>query len=85
MRLASRPDPAPLETDDVRIVAGGTALWAAAFVVLVVLDVAGANVHGWWIAMCGYGTLLGLVGVKYCQRRRTAGSRAAAGAVEPLD
>jgi hypothetical protein len=70
--LAQRPDPAPLETDDVRLVAAGTALWAVALVVLLLLRVAGAGVHDWWLVMCGAGALLGLVGVRYCQRRRAA-------------
>jgi polyferredoxin len=73
--LALRPDPPPLETDDVKIVAGGTALWAVALVVLVVLRLAGTDVHGWWITMCAAGAALGLVGVRYCQRRRDAIAR----------
>ena len=67
-----RPDPPPLETDDVRIVAAGTAVWAVAFVVLVVLRLADEDIHGWWLWMCGSGALLGLVGVRYCVRRRNA-------------
>jgi hypothetical protein len=65
-----RPDPPPLETDDVRIVAGGTALWALALVALAVLRLAGVDVHGWWLAMCAAGAVLGLVGVRYCARRQ---------------
>lgn len=72
MTTARRPDPEPLETDDVKIVAGGTALWAVALVVLVVARLAGADVQGWWIAMCACGAALGLLGVRYCQRRRDA-------------
>jgi hypothetical protein len=75
MSRARRPDPPPLETDDVKIVAGGTAAWGLALVVLLVARVAGADVHGWWIAMCAAGALLGLVGVRYCQRRRDAIAR----------
>jgi hypothetical protein len=73
--LAQRPDPAPLETDDVRIVAAGTALWALALVVLLALKAAGTDVHGWWLVMAAEGALLGLVGVRYCQRRRDAIAR----------
>lgn len=65
-----RPDPAPLETDDVRIVAAGTAAWVVALVVLLVLRAAGADVHSWWLWMCGAGAALGLAGVRYCARRR---------------
>lgn len=72
-RAARRPDPPPLETDDVRTVALGTAAWAVALVVLVVLRVSDAvRVEGWWIGMCAWGAGLGLVGVRYCQRRRAA-------------
>ena len=67
-----RPDPPPLETDDVKIVAAGTAVWAIALVVLLVLRLAGTDVRTWWIQMCAAGALLGLVGVRYCVRRRNA-------------
>jgi hypothetical protein len=74
--LAQRPDPPPLETDDVKIVVAGTVLWLAALAVLLVLRVAGAaEVHDWWLVMCGGGAALGLVGVRYCQRRREARAR----------
>jgi hypothetical protein len=75
MSRPRRPDPPPLETDDVRIVAGGTAAWALAAVVLVIARLAGAGVHDWWIAMCVAGAVLGLAGVRYCQRRRDAIAR----------
>ena len=65
-----RPDPPPLETDDVKIIAAGTAVWAIAFVVLLVLKAAGTDIRGWWLWMCASGALLGLVGVRYCARRR---------------
>jgi hypothetical protein len=70
--LAQRPDPAPLETDDVLVVAVGTALWALALVLLLLLRATGADVHDWWLVMCAAGALLGLLGVTYCRRRRAA-------------
>ena len=73
--LAQRPDPPPLETDDVTLVAAGTGLWLVALVVLLVLKAAGNHVRGWWLVMCAEGALLGLVGVRYCWRRRAALSR----------
>ncbi|MCU1674226.1 MAG: hypothetical protein JWN77_2339 [Frankiales bacterium] len=73
--MERRPDPEPLETDDVRIVAGGTALWGIALLVLAVARLAGADVRMWWIGMCAYGLALGLLGVRYCQRRRDAIAR----------
>lgn len=78
----SRPDPDPLETDDVKIVLVGTALWSVALVVLLVLLVADVTeVRGWWLGMCGYGIALGLYGVRYCRKRqnRLARDKAAPG------
>ncbi|HVE74538.1 MAG TPA: DUF2530 domain-containing protein [Mycobacteriales bacterium] len=66
-----RPDPPPLEHDDVRVVTIGTLLWAAALTVLVLLKILGVGgVRDWWLAMCASGVLLGLIGVVYCRRRR---------------
>jgi Protein of unknown function (DUF2530) len=68
-----RPDPPEWVTNDVPVVAAGTALWAVALLVLGVLRLAGvADVHGWWLAMCGCGIALGLVGVRLCLRRQAA-------------
>jgi len=66
------PDPEPLELDDTRVVLAGTVLWAVALVVLAVADVAGARVPGWWAQMCGVGIVLGLLGLRFIARRRTA-------------
>ena len=72
-RAARRPDPPPLETDDVRTVAVGTSLWAAGFVVLAVLKATDATrVETWWLLMCVCGVVLGAVGTRYCQKRRAA-------------
>ncbi len=85
-RAARRPDPPPLETDDVRTVAVGTAAWGAGLVVLVVLRLTEAvRVEGWWIVMSAYGLGLGQVGVRYCQRRRTAIERDKARGVARTD
>jgi hypothetical protein len=65
-----RPDPEPLETNDVAIITTGTLLWAVALVVLLVLKAAGTTVHGWWLEMCAAGAVLGCYGVYYCRRRR---------------
>lgn len=72
-RRVHRPDPPPLETDDVTVVALGTALWAAGLVVLAVLRITdAAEVQDWWFVMCAYGLALGLYGVHYCRRRHAA-------------
>lgn len=84
-RPPRRPDPPPLESDDVRVVGIGTAVWGLLFLGLLPfrarLDAAG---HGWWIWTCLVGTVLGLVGLGYCRRRRTAPGRAAETTEPPL-
>ncbi len=77
--VARRPDPPEWQTNDVPVVLAGTGLWAVALVVLLVLRATGRDVHDWWLAMCGCGIALGLVGVRYVQgrqRRRDAGAAA---------
>lgn len=74
--MERRPDPDPLETNDVAIVTAGTVLWALGLVVLLVLKAAGTDVRDWWWQMCLAGTLLGLLGVRYCRRRRDSLSSA---------
>ena len=72
-RPVRRPDPPPLESDDVRAVAVGTAAWVVGLVVLVVLQVTDTTrVETWWLVMCGYGIVLGVVGVAYCRKRHVA-------------
>ena len=78
-RRAQRPDPAPLETNDVRVVLIGTVGWVLALAVLAVLRLAGiGDVPAWWLVMCVAGIGLGLFGLRYCQRRRAAIARDAA-------
>ena len=77
--MSTHPDPAPLETDDVRIVLVGTVAWAVALVVLLALRVLdAAEVRDWWLGMCAYGIALGLFGARYCRRRHEAIARDAA-------
>lgn len=72
-RRIARPDPPPLETDDVKVVAAGTAVWGLGLLGLLVLAVTdAAEVSGWWLGMCAYGIALGLFGMRYSQRRRDA-------------
>ena len=72
-RRKPRPDPPPLETDDVKVVAVITAGWVIGLVVLVVLRLTdAAQVRDWWMAMCGYGIALGLFGMRYCRKRHQA-------------
>ncbi len=75
-RAASRPEPLPLETNDVPTVLLGTVAWAVALLVLLVLLVVDVTeVRGWWLGMCGYGIALGLVGTRTCQRRQAVLAR----------
>ena len=69
------PDPEPLELDDTRVVLVGTVLWALGLVVLVVADLAGARVPGWWLQMCLAGIALGLLGLRAVARRKAARRR----------
>ena len=78
-RAARRPDPEPLQTNDERVVALGTAAWAVALLVLLLLRLTDVTeVPTWWLGMCGYGIVLGLFGQRYCRKRREAIARDAA-------
>jgi O-antigen/teichoic acid export membrane protein len=70
-----RPDPEPLETDDVRVVAIGTAIWVLALIATLVFHDRLAD-HGngdWaWIALAG--AFLGLLGLRYVRRRHRNGT-----------
>ena len=66
-----RPDPEPLETNDVAIVTVGTVLWGVALLASLVFHdrLADGGNEGWiWIFLAG--TFLGLIGVRYVRRRR---------------
>jgi uncharacterized protein DUF2530 len=62
VRAPIRPSPPPLQVDTVRVVQAGTALWAVALVVLVVLGDRVDRVWTWTcvaaIALAGLGLLL---------------------------
>ena len=66
-----RPDPEPLEVDDVALVAAGSVAWTVGLVVLLVLE-ATRGVPDWWWQMCAAGAALGLLGVRYCRNRKKA-------------
>jgi hypothetical protein len=73
MPTPRRPDPEPLETNDVAIVTVGTVLWAIALVASLVLHdrLADSGNEAWtWVFLAG--TFLGLIGIRYVRRRRVA-------------
>jgi uncharacterized membrane protein len=68
-----RPDPEPLETDDVKVVLVGTIAWFVALVLALVFHarLSEAGNESWvWTLLAG--CFLGLVGVRYVLRRRAA-------------
>jgi hypothetical protein len=58
--VPSRPSPPPLQVDTVRVVQAGTALWAAALVVLLFL---GDRVDRVWTWTCVAAVVLALLGL----------------------
>lgn len=72
MTRPSRPTPAPVEVDDVKIIAACTGLWLIALVVLLVgfRDALDRRGQGWviWAGVAGF--VLGVLGVAYCARRK---------------
>ena len=75
-----RPAPEPMETDEVRVVAVGTALFAIGLVIAVVLhDRLEDDGRGDWVWIMVCGVLLGLVGIRTVRRRRAASTRDATG------
>lgn len=66
-----RPAPEPMETDEVRVVAAGTVLFAIGLVLTVVLH--GRledDGRGDWVWIMACGVLLGLIGLRTVRRRR---------------
>ena len=67
-----RPDPPPLETDDRKAVLVGMALWAVAFVVLLVFFRDDLRRHHttFWLWACLAGIAFGGYGLWFISRRR---------------
>jgi hypothetical protein len=60
-----------METDDVRIVALGTALWVIALVATIVFhDRLAEHDNGDWVWVALAGVFLGLIGLRHVRRRR---------------
>jgi Protein of unknown function (DUF2530) len=78
MAKPSREVPPALEGNDQLITAAGTAAWAVALIVLVIMrhDIP-ASSH-WWIWTCAVGVGLGVFGLAYIPRMKRSRARAAA-------
>lgn len=59
----------PLDVDGVSAMTIGTALWAAAFIVLLITGVRFGDSSGWWLWVCAAGFGIGLIGIAYTRRR----------------
>ncbi|KAB2342054.1 DUF2530 domain-containing protein [Actinomadura rudentiformis] len=70
MTRARRPDPPPLETNDVRIAQAGTVAWVIA---LIVLLITGAD--RWWLWVCVTGIAIGLFAIWYVPRLQSGRAR----------
>jgi RsiW-degrading membrane proteinase PrsW (M82 family) len=70
-RQSRRPDPEPLDTDDVLVVRIGIGLWALAFVVLALFFRDDLRRHHatWWLWTCLVGIGLGLWATVLIKRR----------------
>src|SRR3954471_16871832 len=66
MARSRRPDPPPLETNDVRAAAVGAAAWTVALIVLLLIGLPEAD--RWWLWVCVTGIAIGLFGIWYIPR-----------------
>jgi len=68
-----RPDPEPVETDDVAIVTLGTVLWVVALVAALLLgDRLDDQGRDSWVWVAAAGLFLGLIGLRHVRRRRSS-------------
>jgi len=68
-----RPAPEPIATDEVRVVAVGTALFAIGLVLTLIFhDRLEDGGRGDWVWIMACGVLLGLIGLRTVRRRRDA-------------
>jgi hypothetical protein len=72
-----RPAPPPLEANDQLVTAVGTAAWAVALVVLLILREQIPADERWWIWVCVAGLVMGLFGLWYVPRLKRSRARAA--------
>jgi hypothetical protein len=83
-RRQHRPDPGPVETDDVVIMRSGPPPGPTGLLVLLGLRLTGTTeVRDWWLGMCGYGIALGAVRHALRPPRHLAIARDAALGIPP--
>jgi hypothetical protein len=81
MARPRRPEPAPLQTNDVLGIAMGTVAWAVALVALLLYGLPARD--QWWLWVCVAGMGLGLFGVWYTPRIHRSRAAQAARHAEP--
>jgi hypothetical protein len=72
------PPPPPLEANDKLVTVAGTAAWAVALAVLLVLRDQIPAGQRWWIWTCATGLAMGLFALWYVPRFKRARARSAA-------
>ncbi len=77
MSSTRRPAPPPLEANDRLVTAVGTAAWAVALIVVLVLRDSLPAGERWWLWTCVAGLCLGIFGLWYVPRMKRARARAA--------
>jgi hypothetical protein len=73
-----REPPPPLEANDQLVTVTGTAGWALALIVLLIIRGSLPADARWWIWTCATGLVMGLFGLWYVPRFKRARARAAA-------
>jgi Protein of unknown function (DUF2530) len=73
-----REPPPPLEANDQLVTVTGTAGWALALIVLLIIRGSLPSDARWWIWTCAAGLVMGLFGLWYVPRFKRARARAAA-------
>lgn len=66
MARPRQPEPQPLQTNDTIVAAGGTAAWALALVVLLIVGL--PSDQRWWLWVCVMGIVIGLFACWYTPR-----------------
>ena len=78
MSRTLRPAPPALEANDRQVTVIGTAVWAVALVVLLILRDQLPADERWWIWTCVAGVVMGLFALWYVPRMKRARARSAA-------